>query len=39
MIGARIELRYAKQKMGAGIELEYLGRRKFDSIMDPATRL
>ena len=39
MTCARIELRRAKQKMGAGIEHEHLGRRKFDSIMDPATRL
>ena len=39
MTGIGIELRQARQKTGAGIELEYLGRRKFDSIMDPATRL
>lgn len=38
-MGAGIELRRAKQKMGAGIELEHLGCRKFNSIMDPATRL
>jgi hypothetical protein len=38
-MGAEIELQRTKQKMGTGIELEYLGRRKFDSIMDPATRL
>ena len=38
-MGAGIELQRAKQKTGAGIELEHLGRRKSSSIMDSATRL
>ena len=32
MTGAGIELQRAKQKMGAGIEIEYLGRKKSSSI-------
>jgi len=39
MTGTGIELQRTKQKMGTGIELEHLGRRKFNSIMDPPTRL